>query len=580
MTPTTPALTSHPLSESPATAIALIPRCRTTRDADQVHARLVTTGVLREPFTVAHVVLSLCSSPQAPLRHLARRIFFGPSQPPATSSSGDPFLWNAFIKTSSHGPDPGGAVLTFSRMVAHGILPDRFSFSLVLKACSRAAFLGEGLQIHGLLMKSGLYSDLFLQNSLISFYCRCGSVGTARQMFDRMRKRDSISSNLIINGYSMMGMMPSAQEIFDQMAKDERSSVSWNSMICGYARLGRKGIDAARHLFAQMPARDSFSWNSMIDGLVKSGNVELARALFNEMPDKDLITWNIMISGYAKNGCFIEALSLFQEMPSRGKLLPDSTTLATALSAIAELGQINDGLSIHEYIQRNQLPLGGKLGVALIDMYSKCGRLEKALKIFEISGRRSVDHWNAMIGGLAVHGYGRLALHLFQEMGRHSLRPDDITFIEILNACSHSGLVEEGLAFFSAMEAEYNMTPKVQHYGCVVDILGRAGRLEEARRLIEAMPMGPNEVVWRSLLSACKNHGSVGIGQSAAKNLLQISSCDSSSYILLCNMYAGVRMWADACRIRAAMKEREIRKVPGCSWIELEDSVHEFLVGG
>ena len=493
-------------------------------------------------------------------------------------------------------------------MVSEGILPDRFSFSLVLKACARAVLLREGLQVHGLLVKAGLQFDLFLQNSLMAFYCGCLLLAAARQIFDRMHERDSISCNIIINGYSAAGKMVSARQIFDQTMGKERNTISWNSMICGYARLGL--IDSAREIFDEMPERDSFSWNSMIDGLVKSGrvaeaitlfdqmphknllaktsiihghmengNADLAHSIFDEMPQKDLVAWNIMISGYVSNGFFREALSLFQDMPEKSGLLPDDVTLASVLSAIAELGQIKEGLLIHEYIKRNKLSLSGKLGVALVDMYSKCGRLEEALKTFEISGFRTVDHWNSMIGGLAIHGKGRLALKLFEDMKRHSIQPDDITFIEILKACSHSGLVEEGLEFFSAMETEYKIDPKIQHYGCLVDILARSGRIEDARRLIEAMPMSPNDVVLRSLLSACKNHGKFELGEITGKILLRNRVRDPSSYVLLSNLYSRRKMWRDSRKIRADMETMELRKLPGCSWIELDDSIHEFTVG-
>ncbi|XP_078447189.1 pentatricopeptide repeat (PPR) superfamily protein [Wolffia australiana] len=498
-------------------------------------------------------------------------------------------------------------------MLSSGAYPDDFSFSLALKSCSRAALLPEGLQLHGLLIKSALlHLNVFLHNSLISFYRGCSSMAAARQLFDRMPERDSISCNLLIHGYSSSGDMTSALEIFNRMEEDARSTVSWNSMICGYSRLGC--IDSAFRLFDEMPERDSFSWNSMIDGLVKagrleeavalyeqmpektllaqstvihgymeSGNTELARALFDEMPERDLITYNIMISGYANNGRFQEALALFRQLPAIAGLRPDATTIAAALSAIGELGLIQEGLSLHAHIQNCRLPLGGKLGVALIDMYAKCGRLEAATAVFEaalVVAPRSVDHWNAMIGGLAAFGHGRLALRLVQEMERLGIRPDDITFIEILNACSHSGLVEQGLAFFSAMEGQFGVKPKVQHYGCVVDILGRAGRVEEARKVIESMPMEANEVVWRSLLSACLNHGRVEAGCRAGEKLLQMDGQDSSSFVLLSNLMAGGGLWGDRRRVRGEMKARELRKPPGCSWVELDDAVHEFFVGG
>ncbi|KAK1306515.1 Pentatricopeptide repeat-containing protein [Acorus calamus] len=586
-----PAPTQHHLHR-------LLRRCRTPRDADQVHALLITTGHSRNPSTL----LRLSSSPRPPHRRLARRLLL---------LSTRPFLWNRLISSSSRGC--GGAdeaILLFSLMLESGVSPDRFSLSLALNACSRLRFSSEGTQMHSLIVKreSAISSDVFLNNCLMSFYCRCGRVSLARRVFDRMRERDSVSWNTIIDGYAKVSDMDRALEMFERMEPSDRNSITWNSMIGGYAR-STGGIDSARSLFDRMPDSDSVSWNIMIDGYLKRGEfdkaldllertpgkddvvvwasvvdayakhgrLDEARRVFDGVADKDVVVWNVMMSGYVQCGMCFEALNLFDRMRSESSLSPDDTTLATALSAVAELGRIEEGVSIHHYAEKIGLSLEGKTGVALVHMYAKCGWLEKAVRIFKAVECKNVDHWNAMIGGLAVHGLGSSALQMFERM---LMKPDDITFVNVLSACSHAGLVEEGLACFEAMEGTYGVTPKVQHYGCLVDLLGRAGRVEEARRVIDGMPMEPNDVVWRSLISACGNHGEFRMGRRVATRLIEIEegSRSASSYVLLSNLYAGCGMWGEAYRVRVVMGEREIRKAPGRSWIELDGVVHEFAV--
>ncbi|KAK1285394.1 Pentatricopeptide repeat-containing protein [Acorus calamus] len=497
----------------------LLRRCRTPRDADQVHALLITTGNSRNPSTL----LRLSSSPRPPHRRLARRRLL---------LSTRPFFWNRLISSSSRGC--GGAdeaILLFSFMLESGVSPDRFSLSLALNACSRLRFSSEGTQIHSLMVKreSAISSDVFLNNCLMSFYCRCGRVSLARRVFDRMRERDSVSWNTIIDGYAKVSDMGRALELFERMEPSDRNSITWNSMIGGYAR-STGGIDSALSFFDRMPDSDSVSWNIMIDGYLKRGEfdkaldllertpakddvvvwasvidayakhgrLDEARRVFDGIVDKDVVVWNVMMSGYVQCGMCFEALNLFDRMRRESGLSPDDTTLATALSAVAELGRIEEGM--------------------------------------------------------------------FEWM---SMKPDDITFVNVLSACSHAGLVKEGLACFEAMEGTYGVSPKMQHYGCLVDLLGRAGRVEEARRVIDGMPMEPNDVVWRSLISACGNHGEFRMGRRVATRLTEIEegSRSASSYVLLLNLYAGCGMWGEAYRVRVVMREREIRKAPGRSWI-------------
>lgn len=412
---------------------------------------------------------------------------------------------------------------------------------------------------------------------MIDGYIKNGDMDAAENLFDRLgdADRNSVTWNTMIGGYaSSVDGIDAARALFDRTPV--RDLVSWNLMIDGFVKCGR--LADAECLFQQMPKRDVISWANMINGYMDAGIIGMARMLFDEMTGRDVIVWNVMICGYVNNGKFVEALHLFNEMRAECDVSPDNVTLAAALSAVSELGRLCDGIAIHDYIKRNHLSLERKLGVALIDMYSKCGRLDDALEVFEVAGR-SIDHYNALIGGLAIHGYGEIALKLFSELRRCLLKPDDITFVGLLSACNHAGLVKEGLICFEIMRRGYGLEPKLQHYACVVDILGRAGHLEEAWRLIESMPIEPNDVVWRSLLSSCRTHGNFQIGQRIMEKLLGWSGFNSSSYVLLSNLYASVGMWRDVSEIRMAMKEKDVRKVPGCSWVEVDGIIHEFVVG-
>ncbi|XP_058212898.1 pentatricopeptide repeat-containing protein At2g45350, chloroplastic [Rhododendron vialii] len=596
---------------SPLPTFSLLPHCKTQTDVNQIHARLLTTGLIKNPSLTTKLILSFSSNTDNnALVQFARYLFFSRhSKRNKNNTHFDPFLWNAVIKSFSHGDDPRGAVVVLSSMLENWVCLDEFSLSLVLKGCSRVGLVKEGMQVHGLMRKLGFGLDVFLQNCLLCLYLRCGCIGYARQVFDRMTDPDSVSFNSMIDGYVKRGMIGLARELFDGMMVKMKNVVSWNCMISGYAQ-SEDGLRVALELFEEMPERDLVSWNLMIDGCVKCGKMEIAHALFNEMLERDVVSWanmvhgyvklgrvdiarelfdemperdvvscNAMIAGYVQNGYCKEALKLFRDLQIGGNLSPDVTTLSVALSAIGQLGHIDEGVAIHHHIKENGFDLGGKLGVALIDMYSKCGNIDVAISIFEGVEEKNVDHWNAMIGGLAIHGFGELAFELFMEMKRVSVEPDDITFIGVLNGCGHAGLVKEGMMCFELMRRRYKVEPKLQHYGCMVDILGRVGQLESAMKFIEGMPIQPNDVVWRTLLSACKNYENFKIGEPAARRLIGMDSCNSSAYVLLSNLYAGYGMWDNVRNVRKVMKEKELKKVPGCSWIELEGAVHKFFSG-
>nr|AKH05195.1 chlororespiratory reduction 4 [Pelargonium myrrhifolium] len=587
--------------------LILLRKCKSQNHVNQIHARIITTGFIHNPSLTTKVILNFISSPHSSLLQFARYIFFSRHAFQDSREQDDPFLWNLIIKSYSHGSQPIKALTLFSDMLQNGVPVARFSISLVLKACSRLGLLKEGMQIHGFLEKLHIGSDLYLQNCLISCYLKCGCLELAHRVFSRMEKLDSVSYNSMIDGYVKCGMIGSARLLFDRIPLDDKNLNSWNSMICGYAQ-SEDGLKVAWELFDNMPVRDLVSWNSMIDGCIKCGKMEDARHLFDRMPKRDVVSWasidgyaklgsveiaaamfkqmpnrdviacNAMMAGYLQNGFFVEALDVYDYMRGECNLKPDATTLLIVLSAIAQLRYLDEGRDIHCYIEVNRISLGGKLGVALIDMYSKCGTIEDAMSVFGNIEEKDVDHWNAMICGLAIHGLGELAFDLFMKMERLSVVPDDITFIGLLSACAHAGLVKEGLMCFEIMRRIHRLEPKLQHFRCVIDIFGRAGKLEEAWKVVEEMPIEPNDVIWRTLLSACNNHGNLKIGEPVAKHLINLDSSNSSSYVLLSNMYAGSGMWSNVNSVRTLMKERNLKKTPGCSWIEIEGIVHEFLV--
>ncbi|XP_047975506.1 pentatricopeptide repeat-containing protein At2g45350, chloroplastic [Salvia hispanica] len=586
----------------PSPAFDIASKCKTRTEINQIHANLITTGHIHNPSLTSKIILDFAFSPHKPSLDFARNLFF-------SFNYRDPFLWNAIIKSYSHGDEPESAFQLFVLMLVRDILPDEYSFSLVLKSCSRLSLLSRGIQIHGLMLKLGFGSDLFLHNCLISMYVKCGIVQLGRQVFDRMLK-DSFSYNLMIDGYVKRGMVSSARELFDAMPPEMKTLVSWNTMISGYLKR-ENGFESAKELFDKMPQRDLVSWNLLIDCSAKSGKMEIASDLFDRMPKRDVVSWASMIDGYAKlgdvdaargyfdamprrdvvscnammagyvsNGCYDEALKLFGDMLGRASdLAPDSVTLLAALSAATQLGCIDQGMAIQGYMEENGFTTCGKLGVALVDMYAKCGSIEQAIDVFEGIQEKTIDHWNAMIGGLAIHGLGDLAFDLFIEMERLSLEPDDITFVAVLHACGHSGMMKEGMICFEVMRRLHKMVPKVQHYGCMVDILSRAGHIEEAAKFVEQMPIQPNDVVLRTLLSACSTYENLDIGEPLAKHLIRLDSNDASSYVLLSNMYAHFGLWDFVRKVRTLMKQREVNKVPGCSWLELEGTMHEFFVG-
>ncbi|GJY62676.1 pentatricopeptide repeat-containing protein [Tanacetum coccineum] len=342
-----------------------------------------------------------------------------------------------------------------------------------------------------------------------------------------------------------------------------------------YAKCGH--LETAQTFFDRMSDKNVVSWTSMVSAYARYGLVESAKDLFYRMPLKNVVSWNSMISCYLQKGWYSEALGLYTDMFNAG-LTPDETTLASVLSACCLLGDLETGKNVHSYICSNYVTPSVTLFNSLIDMYAKCGSLETSLTIFSVMPEKSLVTWNVMIGRLALHGRGIETVELFDSMQASGTQPDAITFMGLLSACCHSGLVDIGKYYFDQMTSVYKVPHDIEHYACMIDLFGRVGLFGEAVKLINGMPMKPDVVVWGSLLGACRIHGNIEIGKQVLKQVLELEPYTSGIYVLVSNMFSEAKRWQDVKNIRKLMKDQGIKKSSGVSSVEVNGRVYEFMV--
>lgn len=440
-------------------------------------------------------------------------------------------------------------------------------------------------------------------NVMLNGYVKSGLVESARQLFKRIPARDLVSWSTMIDGYVRANRLCQALNMYCEM---QRADVRPNEVTmvdlvsaCGqfsaihegrqlHGIILKTGFDG--HAFVQATIIHFYaacqqidlaclqfqlgddgnisSWNSVIAGFIKNNMVDSARRLFDEMPDRDVVSWSSMIAGYVQSGQFDLALDLFRDMQVKG-LQPNEITMVSVVSAIAHSGNLKQGRWIHDYIHKNSIPLNDNLSAGLIDMYAKCGNIENALQVFNHvrDQASSVSPWNAVICGLAMHGHANMSLRVFSDLQKTNIKPNSITFLGVLSACCHAGLVVTGKRYFESMKSIYKIDPNIKHYGCMVDLLGRAGCLEEAKLLIESMPMKADVVIWGTMLAASKTHGNVEIGERAAENLARLEPSHGAGRVLLSNIYAEAGRWNDVFLVRRAMQSSRVKKLPGCSGV-------------
>ncbi|XP_031476303.1 pentatricopeptide repeat-containing protein At3g62890-like [Nymphaea colorata] len=529
-----------------------------------LHGRMITTGLRRNDLVLGKFIIC-CSSSNC--MEYARKVFDEMSSPSV-------FFWNAMIKGYQQNGDHMEVLRLYFQMRSCGFDSDAFTFPVVLRSCSPLKRIREGKGIHGLVLKTGYATNVIVQTALMDLYSLSGCVASARQVFDEMRERDVICWNTMIAGYSRCGDFANAEELFHKMPEKDESS--WNTLIDMYCKAG--DVEAARRLFDEMPKKDIISWNAMISGYVHIGDMEVARLLFDEMPRRSVVSWNVVITCCVHHRRFTDALDLFRKM-QRSDVRPNEVTMVAVLPACAHLGAMDLGQWIHAYIDKNRIRMDVYVTTALIDMYGKCGNVEEARRVFEMAKEKDAFSYSTMIEVLALNGKAEEAFQIFSYMQSHGLKPNGVTFVGLLTACSHAGLVEKGRMYFNMMKSEYNLEPKSEHFGCMVDLLGRAGYLDEAFELIKSMPMEPHVVVWGALLNACRIHGNVKLAETVGFRLIELNPTNCGNYVLLANIYAKANRWDDSVRVRKMMKDRGVVKKPGCSSIEVNNSVHEFIAG-
>ncbi|KAL3525122.1 hypothetical protein ACH5RR_013494 [Cinchona calisaya] len=468
-----------------------------------------------------------------------------------------------------------------SRLIISGTIADPFAAGKLL---SRLAISEEksDLSYAYALFRLIPNTSTFVWNTMIRAF-------TEQNQFNNavLVSKEMLGNGFLFNNFTFSFVFRACSEL-----KDVSLGVMYHAHV---VKLGWEGYDfvlnglihfytscdvmeIARKLFDVSEVRDVITWTALINGYVKCGSVGIARELFDQMPERNAVSWSTLINGYVQSGLFKEALELFNGMQVAG-IRPNHAAFVGALSACAFLGALDQGRWIHAYMKRIKIELDGVLGTALVDMYAKCGCVEMAYHVFEEMPCRDVFAYTSFISGLANHGESARALEAFKRMENEGVRPNEVTFICVLNACSRMGLVEEGLRIFESIKEVYGTELVVQHYGCLVDLLGRAGMLEQARKVVKEMPMEPDSYVLGALLNACTVHGDIDLGKEMVKGLADQSLDHGGVHVLLSNIYAAINRWDDVEGVRKGMDEKKVKKVPGCSLIELDGMICEFVAG-
>ncbi|KAJ9698649.1 hypothetical protein PVL29_007624 [Vitis rotundifolia] len=493
---------------------------------------MLRTGLLFDPFSASRLITAAALSPFPSLDH-AQQVFDQIPHP-------NLYAWNTLIRAYASSSNPHQSLLIFIRMLHQSPdFPDKFTFPFLIKAL----LLG---------------SDVFIPNSLIHFYAKCGELGLGYRVFVKMPRRDVVSWNSMITAFVQGGCPEEALELFREMetqnvkpngitmvgvlsACAKKSDFEFGRWVHSYIERNRIGesltlSNAILDMYTSVSEKDIVSWTTMLVGYAKIGEYDAAQGIFDTMPNQDIAAWNALISAYEQCGKPKEALKLFHELQLSKTAKPDEVTLVSTLSACAQLGAMD------------------------------LGNLQKALVVFHSVERKDVFVWSAMIAGLAMHGHGKDAINLFSKMQEAKVKPNAVTFTNILCACSHAGLVEEGRTLFNQMELVYGVLPGIKHYACMVDIL-------------EKMPMAPAASVWGALLGACTIHENVELAEQACSQLLELEPGNHGAYVLLSNIYAKAGKWDRVSGLRKLMRDVGLKKEPGCSSIEVDGIVHEFLVG-
>ncbi|KAJ8769248.1 hypothetical protein K2173_001838 [Erythroxylum novogranatense] len=429
----------------------------------------------------------------------------------------------------------------FVKMIELGFRPNEFVIPSVLKACGHVVDIRTGKTLHGVVLKHSVETDTFVISALIDMYCKCREIEKARWIFDGMEEKDLVAMNAMVSGYARTGLAGKGLVLVEkvQMLGLKPDIVTWNILIAGFAKNADEVM--ATKLFELMSVND-----------VKA----------------DVVSWTSIISGMVQNFRHETAFNTFKRMLRNG-LIPTSATLSSLLPACATMSNVRLGKQIHGYAVMNRAEEDLYVRSALVDMYAKCGFISEARMLFCKMTERNTVTWNSMIFAFANHGYCDEAIELFNQMEKaEESKLDHLTFTAVLTACGHAGLVELGESLFLMMREKYKIAPRLEHYACVVDLLGKAGKLSEAYNMIKMMPLEPDLFVWGALLGACRSHGDIGLAEIAARQLAELEPKNAGNKMLMSQLYAGAGSWENVARFKNMFKTKKLKSFPGCSWVE------------
>lgn len=459
--------------------------------------------------------------------------------------------------------------------------PDAYTYASCLAACTRLLSLQFGKQVHVLILKKGFESDVWVGSALLDMYAKCRCVGDAHKVFDKLPNRNLVTWTTMMTGYAQNEHALEALALFNKFQQTGISpnQITFASILgaCTRAENLEQGKQIHAHIIKNEFEVDVHVGSAVVDMYAKCRSTEDASKAFQRIPERDLVLWTAMVTGYARNWEGELALKTFCLMQKAG-MKPNQFTFPSVIGACTCLTALEQGKQVHCSVLKSSYESDVCVGSTLIDMYAKCGSVEDAQRVFNKMGVRNVISWTAMIVGYAQHGLGKEALQLFEQMQSIGMKPDRITFVGVLSACSNAGLVDRGRQFFVSMSRDYGVTPEMEHYVCMVDLLGRAGFLDEAKRFIRDMIFEPDALIWQTFLSACRIHGNLELGEQIADYLFVSEPQKVQTYVLLSNIYAACGRWEDVAKVRRLMRARRLKKEPGSSWIEVKNRVHVFVV--
>lgn len=543
------------------------------RFGKMIHANLIITNqVTKEKIVQVNSLINLYVKCDHVM--VARRLFDGMRKRNVVS-------WGALMAGYLHNRLALEVFRLFRAMISMDYMcPNEYIFATVLSSCSDSGQFIEGWQCHGYALKSGLVFHQYVKNALVHMYLSWSDVKGAMSVWYEVPGLDVFSFNIIIKGLLENGYPTEALDVLDRMVDE---CVVWDNAayvtafgLCAQLKDLRLGLQVHSRMFTTGAEYDGFVSSAIIDMYGKCGSILNARKVFDRIQTKNVVSWTAILAAYFQNGCFEEALNFFLETEV-DNLLANEYTFAVLLSSCAGISALVHGKLLHALINKSGFEDHTIVGNALINMYSKSGSIGAANKVFLQMIYRDSITWNSMICGLSHHGLGREALVVFQEMLAAKECPQYVTFVGVLSACAHLGSVQEGFYYLNHLMKQTGIKPGLEHYTCIVGILCKAGRLDEAENFMKSTPVKWDVVAWRTLLSACHVHQNYDLGKKVAELVLQLDPSDVGSYILLSNMYAKAKRWDGVVKIRKLMRERNVKKEPGASWIGIRNRTHVFV---